>query len=455
MPEWSQNIADVRPRFSVSACPGLFRIAPARDGGICRVKLPLGQLAADQARVLAGASVRFGNGIIEATNRANLQIRGITAAGETSLVASLLDAGLGPTQMGADDVRNVMVSPAAGIDPSQHIDALPLARDLLAHLQNNAAYAALSPKFCVLVDGGESVAIVDHPHDIWLASMGRGAKMALGFAGTPPTQADDRMPFLAVRPQHAIATVAAALSLFIEEAAKDESIRRFRQLFEWITREAFLARLAEKLGTVVQRTDATAWHRRQPAARGHVGVRDQCQSGLVFIGAVPPVGRLSPHAMIQLADISAEFGDGTLRFTPWQSVIVPSVQSGMATDVKHRLEAIGLVCNSDHPMVSVVACAGMTGCAAAMSDTKADALAIAQALDTGGAKLGLVHLSGCAKSCASVRVADVTLVGSAPGTYELFRKSGGGGKFGQSVAPKVDVREAGRRIREMATEGRG
>ncbi len=32
-----------------SACPGLLRIVPARDGGLCRIKLPCGELTATQA----------------------------------------------------------------------------------------------------------------------------------------------------------------------------------------------------------------------------------------------------------------------------------------------------------------------------------------------------------------------------------------------------------------------
>jgi precorrin-3B synthase len=55
----------------------LWRIVAARDGGICRIKLPGGLLLADQAEAVADAAERFAGGVIEATNRANLQIRGI------------------------------------------------------------------------------------------------------------------------------------------------------------------------------------------------------------------------------------------------------------------------------------------------------------------------------------------------------------------------------------------
>ena len=60
-----------------SACPGLLRIVPALDGGICRIKLAGGSITVAQACAVADAAQRYAGGVIEATNRANLQIRGV------------------------------------------------------------------------------------------------------------------------------------------------------------------------------------------------------------------------------------------------------------------------------------------------------------------------------------------------------------------------------------------
>ena len=79
-----------------SACPGLLRIVQALDGGICRIKLPGGVLAANQARVIAEAAQHHASGVLELTNRSNLQIRGVRAESEQDLIRALLDASLGP-----------------------------------------------------------------------------------------------------------------------------------------------------------------------------------------------------------------------------------------------------------------------------------------------------------------------------------------------------------------------
>src|SRR5579883_1596406 len=437
----SVDISETRRKLRASACPSLFRITPARDGGLCRIKLPPGHLAAGAAR--------FGNGIIEVTNRANLQIRGIGQDGETALILSLLAAGLGPVRPEAEDIRNVMASPTAGIDPLQHIDALPLARDLLVCLQRDREYDALSAKFSFMIDGGEGVAAIDHPHDVWLASMG-GAMMALGFAGSPPLSAGDKTPFVAIPLHHAVAAVALALSLFLEAASRGAGITRFRHLFARTGQEEFCDRLSASLGTKVRCSVAlAAWRRQRPAFPGHLGIREQRQSGLVFIGAAPPLGRLSPYALMRLAALAEERGDGSLRLTPWHSVIVPSVRRDRAEGVAQALEALGLICDPGHPLAAIVACPGSRGCAAAMSDTKADALALAQIFGSSAGALRQTHLSGCPKSCASVRVAEFTLVASSPGIYELFRRTDGGdGGFGRLIGRGLSVEEAGARIGE-------
>lgn len=173
-----------------SPCPGLLRIVQALDGGICRIKLDAGRLDAAQARAVAAAARDCASGVIEATNRSNLQLRGVRRGEEERLVRRLLDAGLGPRHgslAGADDVRNLMLSPAAGLDPHLSLDVRPLAARLLLRLQADSRYHALSAKFAIQLDGGEDLAMLEHPHDIWLSPMPAAptATLVFGLAGCP------------------------------------------------------------------------------------------------------------------------------------------------------------------------------------------------------------------------------------------------------------------------------
>ena len=151
----------------------MWRIVQALDGGISRIKLDAGTLSAAQAEAVADAAERFAGGVIEVTNRSNLQIRGI-GADHAGLVACLLDAGLGPRQAAGDDVRNLMLSPAAGLDRAQLFDSRALAGQILASLQTTERFHQLSAKFAVQLDAGEDLAMLTHPHDLWLAADDEG-----------------------------------------------------------------------------------------------------------------------------------------------------------------------------------------------------------------------------------------------------------------------------------------
>ncbi len=406
---------------SNTACPGLFRIVPARDGGICRLRLAFGHLSAPAARAIAGIARRHTNGVIDITNRANLQLRGVAPDSEAALIAELVAAGLGPTRPEADGARNVLVSPTAGIDPVQCFDALPLAAEIDAFLQSDGIAERLNPKFGVSLDAGESLAAIDHPNDIWLAAMGAG-KVALGVAGTVE-QAARGMPYLVFPEADAAKAVKAAIALFLERAGTDPEIRRYRDLLKTASREEILSRLGGEL-----RRDI--WVRAAPRALGHVGIHPQ-RDGKSFLGAVPSLGRLSPAMLEDLAARAETYGDGTLRLTPWQSVVLPGIADPQAA--AKAVAAVGLIVDPTLPLASIVACSGSSGCASALADTKTDALAIARDLGDLGGKT--VHLTGCAKSCAVAGTADITLLAQAPGRYTVFRKDGNdSARFGWCVA---------------------
>ncbi len=446
MPVRSMFLADTRRRSADAACPGLFRIVPARDGGICRLKLPLGRLSAAQASVVADVAARRGSGIIDITNRANLQIRGITAVQASGVAEALIEAGLGPAQPEGDDIRNIMVSPTAGIDPGQIRDVRHLAQALLNHVQGDMACRALSPKFSFLVDGGEDMAVVDHPHDIWLASLGPD-RMAIGFAGCPPVSANDTPAAGAIRESDAIDVIAAAIALFLEAAGGDPRITRLRHLFAAQSREAFVERLSKRAGDrMIRDAGVASWRRQSPVRLSHVGIGRQRQEGLFYVGAVPPVGRLSPVILTEVARIAEQCGCGDVHLTPWQSLLVPSIREGRTADTAEALGRLGLVCDPRAPLASLIACAGSPGCSAGLSDTKADTLRLARGLSGTDTGTRTLHLSGCPKSCASAATADVTLVALAPGLYDLYERDQGAqaSRFGRLRARGVTVEQAAR-----------
>ncbi|WP_410478754.1 precorrin-3B synthase [Pseudomonas sp. zfem005] len=423
------------PSVRPSACPGLLRIVPAKDGGICRIKLPCGRLQAGTAEALSIAAHGHSGGVLEATNRANLQIRGVTPGNEQALITELLAIGLGAATPGADDVRNLMVSPAAGLDPQALQDIRPLATRLLALLEDNSRFHVLSPKFALLLDGGEALAMLDHPNDIWLAAMepGKDGLFAFGLAGCPPRETGDAPALAAVPGARVPALVEALLDLFLELATPQQA--RMRDLLGSLGAERLLAELRQRLPFPLH--DAGNWRRAASDLRP-VGVLPQLQAGLYLVGAIPPLGRLQASQLLTLAELAQRHGDGSLHMTPWQSVLLPNVPGQETAPLLAELAALGLYTDIDAPLARIQACTGSAGCAKGLADTKADALTLAAVLPDGAQ----VHLCGCPRSCAAANVAPLTLLATGDGHYDLYRRDDGAGGFGRPLARDLDIHAA-------------
>ncbi|PTB20065.1 precorrin-3B synthase [Trinickia symbiotica] len=439
------------PSFSLrpSACPSLSRIVAARDGGLCRIKLPGGQLRAEQALALAEAIDHHASGVIELTNRANLQLRGVRAGHETALIERLMQARLGPPQTpldymaaapsspsaapaeaaeaavqraraaATDDVRNLMVSPTAGGDTQALCDTRPLAEEILALLQSEPRFSALSPKFALLLDGGERLAMIDHPHDIWLSAMppqGDDGWFAFGLAGCPSSAYPCALA--AVRHENAAAFVRASLDTFLDLARPDDT--RMRHLLAAYGEEAILERIGARVDFPLRRgADVDGWRRANAEPTLRFGAHRQRDTGLWHVGAQPPLGRIDSSTLRGLAQLALGQGNGSLTVTPWQSVLLTDVRESSIPSVEAGLDALGLVRDASEPFARLVACAGSAGCAKGIADTKADATALAPRLPVGIE----VHLSGCMRSCAAAHCMPYTLLAVEPGCYDVYRQS--------------------------------
>ena len=430
-----------RQTARATACPGLFRIVPALDGGICRIKLTRGQLGSSQLRALADIVTAHAGGAVELTNRANLQIRGVTPGAEANLIQALREAGLGAETPGADDVRNVMVSPLAGDDPAAIADVTPLADTILARLQAEPRYHVLSPKFSLQIDGGEAIAMTEHPNDIWLSAVD-AQTYAFGFANCPPVDPRDRAAGF-VAADDAVHFVFACLDRFLvfngRRTESGQEISRFRHLLATEKLDDFLSALPVKM----RRDGGTAtWRRQQPMPFAHIGAYD-LRGDLVALGAMPPLGRVTAENLRRLADLADIFSGGALRLTPWQSLMLVNVAAGDSTRAISGLAALGFVTNHEQALGAIIACTGSNGCASGHADTKLDALNLARRLDTTGFSPFGIHLTGCSKSCAAPRPAAATLVGVAPGRYDLFwRGDSAAGKFGAEIGAGWTIEQA-------------
>jgi len=143
-------------------CPGALRPMASGDGLIARVRPWCGAFSLSRASGLADIAERLGNGHLDLTRRANLQIRGLSedSLGELHIAFDRLD--LLDASHEAEAARNVMVGPLAGAA------VRAVAAQLSYALSEDRRAATLPAKFGWLVDGGGPLSIVGERADIAL-----------------------------------------------------------------------------------------------------------------------------------------------------------------------------------------------------------------------------------------------------------------------------------------------
>jgi ferredoxin-nitrite reductase len=428
---------------------GLFYVAPAQASYMCRLRIPNGVLKHWQLSGVGDIATRYGGGYCHVTTRANLQIREIEPKDSVATIEAIQDLGLSTRGSGADNIRNITGSPTAGIDPQELIDTRPYAREFHFHILNSRALYGLPRKFNVGFDGGGLIPVLEDTNDIGFQAVeieegfGKvaGAHFRLMLGGITGHHDFARDTGIIVEPAEATKLADAIVRVFIDHGNRTTRTKaRLKYLLDAWGVDKFLDAVEEKFGRKLDRIAAGAAKPRPPISRyAHIGVHRQRQSGMNWIGVVIPSGRLTCEQMAGIASISRDLGDGDIRLTVWQNLLISGVSDANVGAALATIEALGLSASADTIRAGLVACTGSFGCRFAAADTKRTAEAIATWCD---GRLQLdgpinIHLTGCQNSCAQHLISDIGLLAARVETAEEETIDGYhvylGGGFGQQA----------------------
>jgi ferredoxin-nitrite reductase len=437
---------------------GLFYVAPAQDAFMCRLRIPNGILSAHQLRGVAAIADDLAGGYADITTRANLQLREIPAANAPEVLLRLSEIGLTSRGSGADNLRNVTGDPTAGIDPQALLDTRPDARALHHFILYHRELYGLPRKFNIAFDGGGRIAVLEDTNDIALAAVqvadgfgvAPGVYYRLALGGITGHRDFARDTGVIVRPADSVRVCNAILRVFIANGDRtDRAKARLKYLLDRWGLAKFLDTVEQELGEKLTRIDAEAILPRPPIDKhGHIGVHDQKQPDLRYVGVACPVGRLTSDQWRGLAAIAEQFGSGTIRLTVWQNCLISDIPDARIDDALAAIEALGLDWRATPIRGGLVACTGNAGCKFAASDTKRDAAMLADFLER---HIEIdhpinIHLTGCHHSCAQHYAADIGLLATKIEQdedmiegYDLLIGGGAGPdqKLGRLVRPKV------------------
>lgn len=348
-------------------CPSAHRPMQSGDGLVARIRPRGGRLSPAQAVAIADLASRYGNGLIDLTGRANLQIRGLRAEAHAPLLASLAQLALIDADAETESQRNVLVTPFW----KDGDDTQWLAVQLERALSENCL--GLPAKFGFAVDCGEERVLAQNSADIRIERSADGGLLV---------RADGCLAGRVVARGQAVPTALSLAKWFLASGGASGG----------------RGRMAAHVGSGARPPHLLAGA--SPARAAPPPRPGVCASG-ALVGLA--FGQMRSTTLKFLAECATG-----LRMTPWRMIFAEGLR-GMP-------EHDGIVSDADDPLLRVSACTGAPSCQAAHAATRALAAALAPHMPA----QAHLHVSGCAKGCAHPGGAAVTLVANADG-FDLIR----------------------------------
>ena len=417
------NLDDVDIRMKWA---GLFHRAKRTPGKfMMRLKVPNGVLDAQQLRSLATCIEPYGaDGCGDVTTRANIQLRGIPLDDADRVIGTLRDVGLSSLMSGMDNIRNITGSPIAGIDPEELIDSRPLVQELndviTNHGKGNPELTNLPRKINIGISTSRDDFAHCHINDVGLKAVfgpdGQvGFNVELGgyFSIKRNTMSIPGDTF--IKPDQVTSYCKALMEVFRDHGERtDRQKARLMWLVEAIGVTEFRRMVAQRMGLDDLPGEVHAHYDADFKRRDVLGVHPQKQEGKYWVGACIPAGRLVAKDFDDLANVCEKYGDGTVRITVEQNVVIPNVNE---SDIE-ALQSEGIFKKFEiapgNLMSGLVSCTGAQFCGLALIETKNRAIHIVQELEKQLEIPSLVriHWTGCPNSCGQAQVGDIGLMGA-------------------------------------------
>jgi sulfite reductase (ferredoxin) len=385
-----------------------------------RVRTPNGLLTSTMVRRIADISDTYARGSIDITNRQNFQLHWLRIEDIPTIWESLDEVGW--TSMGScgDNTRTVTGCSLAGVEHDELIDASPIAVAVDKFLNGNPDYANLPRKFKITITGCTHWCSYPEINDIGATAV-RRADGVVGFhvrvgggLSTKPHLALLLPAF--VLPEQLPQVCEAITGIFrdSDELRINRTKARMKFLFinhGW-TADTFLAEIERRIG---YKLDAPAEeHPPEGHYRDHLGVHPQKQEGLSYAGFSVVSGRISPEQLRGLATLADEFGDGSLRLSTMQNILLTSIRSDHTAELVERSRALGVAIDGSPFQRGTASCTGSEYCKLALTETKLFSIRLAQELEDrlpGFTDTVKLHVAGCPNSCGQHPIADVGLQG--------------------------------------------
>ena len=394
-----------------------------------RVRIGAGLVLPDQLRRIAELSGTYGSGIIHATTRQDIQIHDVNIEDTPDVLEKLLEAGLSSRGGGGNTVRNVTACPRSGVCPDARFDVAPYAVAAAEYLLADNSSFNLPRKYKIVFSACAGDCAFASVADLgFFANRKDGidgfVAYAAGGLGSSPAVAIKIEEFV---PASDIFEVAEAIKRVFDKHG--DRVNRHKARLRYVVARLGVEKFRElyRAEREVLKSDGLPYPApeiRDIESRFSVGesagdasatpgVMPEATPGRVTVRVRPTNGDISADDLARIAAVSASYGQGLVRVTQLQNVLISGVACGDVETVLKELDGL----NTEQSGPNMVACTGAAMCklGLCLSRGLSDAIvarlgAVAPSPD--GSQT-TIRISGCPNSCANHYLPDIAFQGRA------------------------------------------
>jgi len=398
---------------------GIYEQIPKNGHFMMRVKVPGGDLTAQQWRVMGESARDYGRDLADLTTRQNIQFHWLTIEQIPEVILKLESAGLTTVGACGDITRNIAGCPVAGIDPDELYDCREMIHKITEYFKGNREFSDLPRKYKMTLGGCLHQCHQPEINDVGVTAVSRykSGKTEIGFhvrvGGGLSTQPKISQQLdIYVEPDKVPEVIRAVTAIYRDYGYRERrNHARLKFLVSDWGAEKFRDTLIQELGWTPERALPNV----APAAPhgDHVGVHPQKQPGLHWIGVAVLTGRLNAAMMMAAADISDRYCGGSLRTTNQQNMIFPNIPADDLEEAKAAIRGAGFEWDVLPIRKVAIACTGSEFCNLAITETK---LRLHEIVDHLEKELVWdeplrINLNGCPNACGQHHIGDIGLQG--------------------------------------------
>ena len=404
-----------------------------------RIRTTGGALTPLQLRAIAEISARYGSDAIHITTRQEFQIHDVALENVLLVMRELLQAGLASRGGGGNTVRNVLVSPDAGVGVDEVFDPSSYAFVLTSRLIAEPDSWLLPRKFKIAFSNSSADSSYAEFNDLgFIAQLREGRKgfevHVAGGLGTKPEVGHLLHEFI---PAEDVYIVASALKRLFDKHGNRKNRHAARLRFLWKTlgetrfRELYEAELqlvrserpAELLiedvpqsillpAFVFDRDTSPEYYQWKDRY-----VENQRQPDLVSARIPIFLGNLKNDYAIRLAKFLEPFGDHVLRASLGQNLRLRNIPKEYLPNVYHVVRELTELASGPRLIGESIACTGADTCKLGICLSKGALTAVVDRLKSSSLDLDQIadfklNLSGCPNTCGQHMLADLGFYGN-------------------------------------------